>query len=504
MDDQFLEVRGITKRFPGVVALSDVSFSCAAGEVHAIVGENGAGKSTLMKVLSGVYQPDGGEILIDGKPVVFHRPTDAQEHGISIIFQEFSLLPGFSVAENIYLNREETTKLGFVDRAALRRRARALVEQIGVDLDVGARVEHLSVVQQQIVEILKAISFDARVVIMDEPSAPLTDIELQKLFAIIRTLKSQGVTVIYISHLLEEIFEISDRVTVFKDGTVMGTRKTAAIDKDILVSMMVGRDIKDLYPERSFARERTVLAVGNLNRPPWLTDISFKVSAGEILGVAGIVGSGRSYLAKCIYGAEEYASGEIRLNGELLTSRGIARRIDDGIAYVTEDRKKDGIVPFRPIRDNITVSSLASLSWGPFVQRDVEKNRTRELIDTLNIRATGMAQEIQTLSGGNQQKCLIARWMLDAYHLLIFDEPTRGVDIGAKAEIYRIIREVADKGHAVIVVSSDLPEVIGLSDRIMVMRRGEIAGFIDQSKESATEEQIMSLAVGHHYEMKTS
>ena len=494
-----LRLQGITKTFPGVRALDDVSLDFARGEVHGLVGENGAGKSTLMKILSGVYQSDAGRIFLNGARVSFKNPHEAQLAGISIIFQEFSLIRGFDVADNVFLNREPTRGLGHMDKRLARERTRKLLSEIGFDLDVTRRIEELSVVQQQVVEIVKALSFTASVLIMDEPSAALTDKELRKLFEIIRTLKARGVTVIYISHMLDEIFQIADRVTVLKDGKVVGTRTIPELTKDDLVRMMVGRTIEDYFPDLEKSRGPVVLEVQDLARAGKLSHISFDLHAGEILGIAGMVGSGRNFLARCILGLEPWDAGLVRIKGTVRFCRSFREAMDAGFGYVTDDRKAMGILGRMTITENLTIASLRDYLAFGFLRRSRENADARRQVDQLRIRSTGIAQPVETLSGGNQQKVLISRWLLRNPEILVISEPTRGIDVGAKAEIYRIMRELAAAGKAILMISSELTEVIGMSDRIIVMRSGAIEGIIDQHDAKASEEQIMSLAVGHEW-----
>jgi ribose transport system ATP-binding protein len=499
-----LKLTGITKQFPGVRALDQVDLELFQGEVHGLVGENGAGKSTLMKILSGVYQPDAGEILLKDEPVSFRNPHEAQEAGISIIFQEFSLIRNFDVTENVFLNREPTRFLGHLDKRAARVRARARLEELGIDLDVDTRIEELTVVQQQVVEIVKALSVTASVLIMDEPSAALTDKELQKLFEIIRNLKARGVTVIYISHMLDEIFEIADRVTVLKDGRVMGTRQREGLTKDELIPMMVGRKIEDYFPDlpiraASLPEGPWLLEVRNLSKGEKLKDVSLTLRAGEILGIAGMVGAGRNLLARCILGIERPDGGQILLRGKVREIRSIHDAIGFGLGYITDDRKSLGILGPMSVEENVTIASLARYLRLGFLRRRQEAEDTRAQVRLLNIKTPGITQSVENLSGGNQQKVLISRWLLREPEIFVFSEPTRGIDVGAKAEIYRIMREVVSTGKSIIMISSELPEVIGMSDRILVVRGGRVEGTIDQHEQRATEEQIMSLAVGHSY-----
>ncbi len=494
-----LELQNITKAFPGVNALDDVNVTFIRGEVHALVGENGAGKSTLMKILSGVYTPDAGSIVLGTQSVSFRNPQEAQLAGISIIFQEFSLIRGFDVADNVFLNREPTRGFGHLDRREARRRTAALLADIGIEMDPTSKVEELSVVQQQVVEIVKALSVEASVLIMDEPSAALTDKELRKLFEIIRTLRAKGVTVIYISHMLDEVFQIADRVTVLKDGKSMGTRPISELTKDALVRMMVGRTIEDYFPPLGSERGRVVLDVRGLSRKGKISNISFDLRAGEILGIAGMVGSGRNFLARCLLGLEPVDEGEIRVEGNARPCRNFQEAMAAGFGYITDDRKALGILGSMSIVENLTIANLrAYLSLG-FLRRRRENADARRQVKLLSIRSTSTSQAVETLSGGNQQKVLISRWLLRDPEILIISEPTRGIDVGAKAEIYRIMRELASAGKALIMISSELAEVIGMSDRVLVMRSGRIEGVLDQHGGKTTEEQLMSLAVGHTY-----
>jgi ABC-type sugar transport system ATPase subunit len=401
------------------------------------------------------------------------------------------------VAENVFLNREPIRPLGHLDRGAARARTAQLLADIGIELDVTRRIDQLTVVQQQVVEIVKALSVAASVLIMDEPSATLTDKELRKLFDIIRTLKARGVTVIYISHMLDEIFQIADRVTVLKDGKVMGTRPTAELTRDELVRMMVGRTIEDYFPARGAGQERVVMEVRGLGRAGRLSDISFDLRAGEILGIAGMVGSGRNFLARCLLGLEPFDAGEIRVKGMSRRWRSFHEAMAAGFGYITDDRKALGILGRMSILENLTIANIRSYLTLGFLRRRRENADARRQVDLLHIRSTGTSQAVETLSGGNQQKVLISRWLLRDPEILIISEPTRGIDVGAKAEIYRIMRELASAGKAIIMISSELAEVIGMSDRVLVMRAGKMEGIVDQQAGAATEEQIMSLAVGH-------
>ena len=496
--ETILEIRGITKEFSGVKALDDVSMSFRPGEVHALVGENGAGKSTLMKILSGVYQPTRGSLSFAGKAVAFKNPKQAQDAGIGIIFQEFSLIRNFDVADNVFLNREPG-RAGAHRQGRERRRAISLFQEIGFDIDVDRRVEELSVVEQQVVEIVKALSVAAKVLIMDEPSAVLTDKELKRLFRIIRSLKARGVTIIYISHMLDEVFEICDRVTVLKDGRVVGTKPIGETDKGDLVRMMVGREISEFFPEASASRGEVLLEARGLGVRGRLKGASFELRAGEILGVAGMAGSGQAALVGAVIGILRHDEGEILVCGERARMRDFREAVTRGIGYISEDRKSMGILASMSLKDNITIADLGAFLRLGFLLPRREREAAAAESDRLRIKSAGLGQRIETLSGGNQQKALLARWLLMKPRILVLVEPTRGVDVGAKMEIYRIMREFVDSGRAVLMVSSELPEVIGLSDRILVMRGGAIEGAIDQAEGLATEEKVMSMAVGHRY-----
>lgn len=500
--DTILEFDNIGKRFPGVDALKGVSFRCRKGEVHALVGENGAGKSTLMKCLSGIYEPTAGRIIYKNEPLSVASLHEAQLKGISIIYQEFSLIEEFTVSENVFLNREFTNMFGFVDPKKAREETRQLLKNLGLELNVNKKVNELTVVQQQVVEIVKALSVKADVLIMDEPSATLTDSELRKLFKIISMLKENGVTIIYISHRLEEIFEIADRVTVLKDGQCMGTVNIDETDHDDLIQRMVGRKIEDLYPERSGTKGKILLEVKGLNLNGKLSDISFDICAGEILGVAGMVGSGRTQLARCIMGIDSRDAGSIRIRNTGQHMNDIRDAIQNGMGYLPEDRKMLGILGHMSVKENITICDLDSfLRCGIIMAKNELAEATRQK-EQLQIKVSGLEQAIQDLSGGNQQKALIARWLLKDPHVFILSEPTRGIDVGAKTEIYKLMRNLVKSGKAIVMISSELPEIIGVSDRIMVMRDGKVEGFIDQQGKRVSEEEIMSMAVGHNYTLR--
>ncbi|HEY6750885.1 MAG TPA: sugar ABC transporter ATP-binding protein [Rubrobacteraceae bacterium] len=485
-----LEMRSITKRFPGVVALDGVDFELERGEVHVLLGENGAGKSTLVKMLAGAYRPDEGEILLTGEAASISSATDAQKLGISTIYQEFNLVPQFTVAENIFLGRQPR-RFGFVDRWKMREEARKLLDRMKVLVDPDALVSNLGVAQRQMVEIAKALSLNARILIMDEPTASLSGQEVERLFEIVRGLKEEEVAMIFISHHLEEVSEIGDRVTVLRDGKVVD-RVPASTKHSELVRMMVGRSVEAQFPRRRPEVGEVLLEVKNLSREGVLEDVSFSLRAGEVVGVAGIVGAGRTELARAIFGADPGHAGEVwveRRRMERGDPREAKRR---GMGFVTEDRQGQGIVPPLSVAENLGLASLERNTHVGLVSRREQRKQARKMIEDLNIRTPGPEQEIRYLSGGNQQKAVIGKWLLADSKVLIMDEPTRGIDVGAKVEIYELMNELTENGAGILMISSDLPEVLGMSDRILVMSGGRITG--ELSVEEANGENVMELA----------
>jgi ribose transport system ATP-binding protein len=485
-----LEMRGITKHFPGVTALDGVDFELERGEVHVILGENGAGKSTLIKMLSGAYQPDEGEILFEGEPVRIPSAAVAQGLGISTIYQEFNLVPQLTVAENVFLGRQPR-RLGIVDRRRMREEARRLLERIKVRVDPDALVSALGVAQRQMVEIAKALSLEARVLIMDEPTASLSGQEVQRLFEIVRGLKQEEVGVIFISHHLEEVTEIGDRVTVLRDGKLVG-QVPATTDHSELVRMMVGRSIEDQFPRRRPEIGDVLLEVRDLSREGALEDVSLRVRAGEVVGIAGIVGAGRTELARAIFGVDPVDSGEVWVERRRMERFDPREAKNRGIGFITEDRQRQGIVPPLSVAENLVLASLGKSTSLGLVNRGEQRSRAQKMIDELNIRTPGPEQEVRYLSGGNQQKTVIGKWLLADSRVLIMDEPTRGIDVGAKVEIYELMNELTEQGAGILMISSDLPEVLGMSDRILVMAGGRITG--ELSGEEATQERVMTLA----------
>ena len=487
-----LEAEGISKFFPGVKALDNVSLRVRPGTVHALMGENGAGKSTLMKCLIGIYRPDKGSIRVKGEPVEFTDTMDALRSGISMIHQELNLVPHMTVAESIWLGREPM-KYGFVDHGQLTRQTQALLDKLNIRLTADRLVGDLSIAAQQMVEIAKAVSWNADIVIMDEPTSALTEGEVAHLFTIIRDLRAQGKAIIYISHKMDEIFAITDEISVFRDGTWVGSKNTTEFTRQSLITQMVGRELTQLFPKFNNTIGEEVLTVRNLTRQGVFHDVSFSVRRGEILGVAGLVGAGRSEVMESLFGMERFDSGEVLIDGAPVTIDSPSVAIEKGMALLTEDRKKSGLFLVLSVLENMSIVKMPEyIGKSGFVQHVKMAEDCMEQIRRLNIKTPTMDQIINNLSGGNQQKVLIARWLLAQPKILILDEPTRGIDVGAKAEIYHLISELANRGVAVIMVSSELPEILGMSDRVMVMHEGRITGILE--KDEADQETILSLA----------
>jgi rhamnose transport system ATP-binding protein len=487
-----LELSNISKSFPGVKALEDVHFSIEEGEVHALVGENGAGKSTLIKVISGVHHPDSGTIRMNGQGVRFNSPHDAQAAGIATMYQELSLYPELTVAENIFMGHAPMRKAGpteVIDWGEMNRRSEEILASLNIrDLNVRRKVGTLNVGNRQRVEIAKALSLDAKVLIMDEPSAALTESDVEQLFDIVRLLKERGVAIIYISHRLIEVFQLADRVTVLRDGKFVDSKPVSETDEDDLIRMMVGRTITDLFPKLPTEVGDPVLEVRDLNRHPQTENVTFEVRSGEIVGVAGLVGSGRSETAQCIFGILKPDSGEIRVQGQAVRIKSPSQAMKLGIAYIPEDRGTQGLVREMRIRENLSMAILDSLTRFGFVVKRNERKLGDELIEQLNIIATSGEQVVNKLSGGNQQKVVVGKWLASKPKLLIVDEPTRGVDVGAKAEIHRLLSELAQQGLGILMISSELPEIIGMSDRILVMRNSRLVA--EFGRREATQQNV--------------
>ncbi|HCO3192358.1 TPA: sugar ABC transporter ATP-binding protein [Escherichia coli] len=495
MSETFLQMKHITKRFPGVLALNDVQFTLRRGEVHALLGENGAGKSTLMKILSGVYQPDEGEIIFEDKPVSFSDPLSAQNVGITIIHQEFNLFPELTVEENIFIGREFCKKNRWrLDEKQQCQATIEILQKLNLAIKPDTLVADLTVAQQQMVEIAKAISVNARILIMDEPTAALTETEIESLFRVTRLLKEQGTGIVYISHRLEELALIADRATVMRDGQYISTVDYECVKISDLIAMMVGRDLGNIYPRREALQQRIpVLKVNGLTRKGVLNDINFTLYRGEILGFAGLMGAGRTELARAIFGADSIDSGTLKLNGKETVIKDISDAIQQGISYLTEDRKKEGLALNLSVERNIMLGNYPEYSdrFGNVDSRRCQQT-SEEQVKALRIKTPNLEQAALNLSGGNQQKIIIARWVCKDTDILIFDEPTRGIDVGAKLEIYELMNRLVAKGKSIIMISSELPEVLGMCDRILVMRSGRITG--ELSAKEATQEKIMQYA----------
>lgn len=505
-DNIFLELKNITKNFPGVKALDNVSFDLKKGEVHALCGENGAGKSTLMHVLGGVYAPNSGQIFINGKAVKFENPLDAAKSGIAVVFQELSLVSNLSVAENIYANRQPVGKLGMIDSKRLYADTLEILKlfDVGDSIKPNTRISDLSVANQQVVEILKSMSLNPRILVLDEPTSSLTSTEKEELFKNIRKLKGIGISFIYISHHLNEIFEIADRVTVLRDGKYVTTQKVTDVTEDKLVSYMVGREISNIYGQR--AEEDKIaekyFEVKNLSLKGKFEDISFTLHKGEILGISGLVGAGRTEMGMTIFGVTPPDCGEIWLEGKKQKIGNPLQAIRNKIAYLTEDRKVQGLFLEMSIKENFIAPDTATYASKTlrFIDRKKVDERTRDAVKKIKIATPGIDQKVKNLSGGNQQKVLLSMWLGINPKVLIVDEPTRGVDVGAKSDIYNLLRNMAKTGIGIIVISSDLMEILGVSDRILVMKQGRIVG--EMTKGEATEEKVISAAAGVHNSTK--
>lgn len=493
-DGYILKMEEITKDYPGVRALDRVSLQVKRGEVHALVGENGAGKSTLIKILSGAVRKDEGRILFEGNEVEIDSPQKAQKLGISVIYQELNLAPNLTVAENIFLGREMSlTPLKILDRRGEERRAREILSRLGVKLDPRTPLERLGAAQQQIVEIAKAISADAKLIAMDEPTSSLTESEIKSLFELIERLKSEGVSIIYVSHRIDEIFQIADRVTVLRDGRWIGTKRREEINREELIEMMVGRKLEEKFPERRAKIGREILSVRNISRRGVLEDITFSLREGEILGVTGLVGSGRTEMARVIFGADPKDEGEIFLDGEKVEIKSPVDAIKAGISLLTEDRKGQGLVLDMTVRENMTLPGLKKLSKFSLIKGKSEREVTERFIRELNIKTPSAEEIVRNLSGGNQQKVVLSKWLLTDSKVVIFDEPTKGIDVGTKVEIYNLMNGLAERGVGIIMISSELPEVLGMSDRILVMREGRITAELDAKE--ATQSDILRHAI---------
>lgn len=494
MEQKILEMIGITKTYPGVRALDNVNFDLGKGDVHILAGENGAGKSTLVKILSGAERMDSGKIEIFGQEINITSPQMAQSVGISVIYQEFNLINSLSIAENIFIGKEPLHRRSrFINWHILRTRARLILDMLGLKRDVKTLVGELSVAEQQIVEIGKALSFDAKIIAMDEPSASLSERELDNLFRLINVLKLKGIGIIFISHRIEELYKIGDRVSILRDGILIDTKPVSELSRGELITKMVGRELKQEFPKVNFKRGNQVMRLENVWGERKIEDINLKIYQGELLGISGLVGSGRTELARIIYGADKKEKGNIFLNGEKVDINSPYEAIKLGIGLLTEDRNREGLILGMNIPENITIANLRSVVKNGLINKKKEKEVTSNYINELKIKTPSLSEIVDNLSGGNRQKIILARWLFTNSKVIIFDEPTRGIDVGAKLEIYHLINNLISKGIAVVMISSELSEILGMCDRIAVMCKGRIAGILSRKK--ASQEKIMNLAM---------
>ncbi len=493
--DNMINMTDICKSFSGNAVLKNVHFSLQKGEIHALMGENGAGKSTLMKIMSGIYTRDSGTVEVKGKKVEFTSPKQAEAEGIAVIHQELNILPHLSIADNLFLGREETVgRTGILKTKEMERKTKKILGDLGLDMDPSLPASTLSVGQQQLVEIGKALSMEAEMIIMDEPTAALTDREIETLFVTIRELQKRGVSFVYISHRMEEIFSLCDRITILRDGEFVGERKISETSFEEIVQLMVGRELGDRFPERSSAIGDVKLSVKGLSRKACFEDISFDIHKGEIVSIAGLMGAGRTEVAQSLFGYKKADSGTVELDGKPVKIDNPQKAKELGIGYVTEDRKTEGLIVDFTVEENISMANFETISKKGLLSKDKERSLYDRMVKRLGIRTSGPEQAAKSLSGGNQQKVVIAKWLGIEPDVLILDEPTRGVDVGAKKEIYSIINELAAKGVAILMISSELPEVIGMADRVLVMHEGKLTA--DVPKQEMTQETIMHYATG--------
>ena len=496
MTPPLLDARLITKSYAGVRALSNVSFDLYQGEVHALIGENGAGKSTLIKVMTGAVALDSGTLSVAGTQIAHMSPAASRALGIAAIYQQPALFPHLTVAENIAFALEPRVPWRQIDWRHRRQIARDRLSRVGAGIDADRIVDTLSMPEQQLVEIAKAIGSDARILIMDEPTASLSEPEVERLFEVVDRLKSQDVGIIYISHRLEEILAIADRVTVLRDGSTVGTHARAGLQRSTLINLMIGRELSAIFPKRTVPIGGVALELRDVTcRAAGVRDASLAVRSGEIVGLAGLVGSGRTELAQVVFGLIPADSGEVRVNGQPFNLRSPAAAIDAGIGYLPEDRKQHGVVPEMPVDANMSLANLPSVSRAGLIDRDLERRQAQRYVEQLRIKTPSVTADVESLSGGNQQKVALARWLATSPKVLILDEPTQGVDVGSKSEIHALMQELAEQGLAVLMISSELPEILGMSDRIAVMRGGTIAGVL--TREEATQERVLAMALGH-------
>jgi rhamnose transport system ATP-binding protein len=492
MSEYILELKKISKSFSGVEVLHDVSFSLQPGEVHALLGENGAGKSTLMKVITGVYHPDSGEILLNGVPVHFNDTRESRQAGIGAIYQELSLFPDLDVAENIFVGRQPVMLGGRVDWRKLYSEAGKLLESLGVHLDLKQKARSLSIAQQQMVEIARAFSINARILIMDEPTSSLTLNEVADLFRLVRRLREDGAAIIFISHRLEELYELADRATVLRDGMYVDTRRMKEVTRDDLIRMMVGRTITNLFPKQDVQAGEVILKIDQLSRAGSFHDVSFELRRGEILGMAGLVGAGRTNVAQAIFGVEPPTGGKIQIDGREVAITSSQQAIELGLAFVPEDRQLHGLIPAMDLTSNISLPILQGYTRYGWLQDKKELKGSYDAACQMEVRANNIWQKARELSGGNQQKVVLAKWLATKPRILILDEPTRGIDVGTKAVVHALMSKLASEGMAILMISSELPEILGMSDRVIVMREGHVTGHFTRAE--ATQEKIISAA----------
>lgn len=493
-NDMILKLENVVKVFPGVKALDGVKLEVTKGEIHALCGENGAGKSTLMKIISGAYDISSGEMYLEEKEVKFSSTREAQNAGISMIYQEFNLIPYLSVAENLFLDRQPKNKFGLIDWKTLTKNAEKLLKKVGLKVDPKTIVHDISVAECQMLEIAKSLSLNSKIIIMDEPTATLSDEEIKCLFGIIRNLKEEGISILYISHRMEEIFNLSDRITILRDGKYIKTLNTNETNYDEIVKLMVGKSISTLYPTRNHPLDEIALEVRDANLKSHFSEVSFKLHKGEILGMTGLMGAGVIHLSKSLFGCYDNFHGEVIMDDKRVNVKTPLQAMHSGISLVPDDRKNEGLVLIRTVRENITACSLDKIMKNGLINYTLERKIVNSKIKQLNIKVSSMEQSVGNLSGGNQQKIVFAKVLETVPKILILDEPTRGVDVGAKAEIYQIMNELTEKGISIILVSTDLPELIGMSDRVMVMREGKIVK--ELSKEEVDQETILAYAAG--------
>lgn len=487
-----LELRGVEKSFPGVKALSNVNFSVKKGTVHVLCGENGAGKSTLMKIIDGIYQPDAGHIFMDGREVHIHNPIEARRLGISMIFQELNYIPEITIEQSMFLGREPLNRLGAVDWKEIRRQTLELMKQEDLAYDPQTKLKDLTVSDIQMLEILKAVSYDSDVIIMDEPTSAITSREVKVLFQKIADLKAKGVSIIYISHKMDEIFRIADEITVLRDGSVVETRPVGELDIDTVISLMVGRKIENVYPKETLPIGDVIFEVEKLTQGKTFRDVSFNVREGEIVGFAGLMGAGRTEVARAVFGLDPFASGKIKIRKEEVRQASVRKSIEKGLVMLSEDRKRYGIVPVRSVKENVALPNLHQFIRMGRLNAKKENAAIKAICSRMTVKTPTLETAVDALSGGNQQKVVLSKWMLRNPNILILDEPTRGIDVGAKFEIYKLMTELAREKKAVVMISSELPELLGMCDRIYVMSKGRIAG--ELSKAEFSQENVMKLA----------